>query len=132
MKSFQKFFLVLAVLSFVTLCILFQSNIIEIVQLKSEVSKSVCGRLPQEEHITIDNIIWQVLAIPKGFYMLMNAYLDERYNETLVRVSVIGKPIYIQNDEIYCQFWFDELPETQPTVVKATEYFTMFPRSKFL
>jgi hypothetical protein len=54
---------------------------------KSEVT---CGRWPQEQDITIDNIIWQVLSIPKGFYKLMNAYLDTRENKTIVRVSLIG------------------------------------------
>jgi hypothetical protein len=92
--------------------------------------ENTCGRLPQEEHITIDSVIWQVLAIPKGFYKLMNAYLDVREHVMIVRVSVIGDVLDIATDAIFCQFWFDELPETQPIVVRATQFVMMWPRGK--
>jgi hypothetical protein len=90
-----------------------------------------CGRLPQKKDITIDNVIWQVLEIPKGFYKLMNAYMDARLNQTIVRVSVIGNWLNYTQDVIFCQFWFDDLPESQPIVVEATQFILMWPVCKF-
>jgi hypothetical protein len=95
---------------------------------KNEVT---CGRWPQDQDITIDNVIWQVLSIPKGFYKLMNAYLDARQNQTIVRVSVIGDRLNIETDVIYCQFWFDDVSEAQPIVVEASQFVMIWPDSKF-
>jgi hypothetical protein len=127
----MKLFFVLTFTSLVFIFIFIQSDIQGTLSVKREISKTTCGRLPQEVDITIDNVIWQVLSIPKGFYKLMNAYLDQRFNKTVVRVSVIGDRLNIETDAIYCQFWFDELSETQPIVVRATEFSSMWPDSEF-
>lgn len=127
-RRYFKYFFVAVSVSF---CFsLFLIKNFNVVTWKSENYKVQCGRLPKEENITINNFIWQVLEIPKGFYKLMNAYLDERENKTIVRVSVIGgDQLDIKTDVIYCQFWFDEVPGTQPTVVKATQFIMMWPKS---
>jgi hypothetical protein len=87
-------------------------------------SSTICGRFPREEDITIDNTIWQVLEIPRGDVKLMNAYLDDRQNQTFVRINVNSVSLNLSRDDIYCQFWFDD--KTQPTVVKASDYTLMW------
>jgi hypothetical protein len=89
--------------------------------------KEKCGQLPQKENIIVDNIIWQVFQIPKGIYKLMNAYLDTREHVMVVRVAMMGDTLNIKTDAIFCQFWFEELTETQPSVVRATHFFMMWP-----
>jgi hypothetical protein len=89
-------------------------------------NSTVCGRFPKEQDITFDNTIWQVLEIPRGFVKLMNAYLDERQNQTVVRINANSIPLNISQDNIYCQFWFDD--ETQPLIVKASEYMLMWSK----
>lgn len=81
-----------------------------------------CGRFPKEEHITIDNVIWQVMETSNGFVKLLNAYLDTRQNRTVVRVNV--NSVTINESMIFCQFWFDENPA--PYVVQASEVFSMW------
>lgn len=85
----------------------------------------ICGRFPKEEHITIDNLIWQILETPKGFVKILNAYLDERQNKTVVRVNV--NSVEINTTMIFCQFWFDET--SPPFVVQASEVHRI--RSKY-
>jgi hypothetical protein len=137
MKRFKLYFVILVVFALLALIFL---NSLEFKNFKEKsevkivpketsviVEKVQCGRFPQKQHITVDNIIWQHLKIAKGFYKLMNAYLDERENRTIVRVSMIGDRLNVETDAIYCQFWFDELPEAQPIVVRATQFFMMWP-----
>lgn len=81
---------------------------------------------PTEEHITIDNEIWQVLETPNGFVKLLNAYLDTRQNRTVVRVNVNSVPI--NASMILCQFWFDE--KSAPLIVQPSEIGKMI--SEFL
>jgi hypothetical protein len=125
MKSSQFFFVKLFLFSITTtiliLCFVEKlSN--DKLTLKS--NSTICGRFPSEQDITLDNTIWQVLEISRGFVKLMNAYLDERQNQTVVRINANSIPLNISQDNIYCQFWFDD--ETQPLIVKASEYALMW------
>ena len=85
--------------------------------------KFQCTKFPQPEDIIIDHEIWQVLTTPKGNYKMMNAYVDDRENRTIIRVLLAGPELDITKDNLYCQFWFDDSPDAAPFVVKATEYF---------
>lgn len=93
-----------------------------------------CGRLPQEEHIVTDNIIWQAFTTPIETYNLLNAYYDERgngvNNNSIVRVTLMAKNQNIASDDIFCQFWLDENPETVPYVSKASQFIKIWPISK--
>lgn len=82
-----------------------------------------CGRLPTEEHITVDNLIWQILELPKGFMNILNAYLDLRQNQSTVRVNAISV-LLNESDVFHCQFWFDN--KRLPSVVKAREVLLMW------
>lgn len=129
MKRFQKVlcFLVLTVLvSFKTSYDLLTKNNESLHQQKRE----SCGRYPQQEHIFTDNIIWQVLETPHGFIYLLNAYLDTRWNKTVVKVNLNSNPLNKTTHKLFCQFWFDE--GSQPVVVQATEFQSMFVNSKFI
>lgn len=92
----------------------------------NEESLVKCGRFPEEKDIFVDNLIWQVLETPRGFVKLLNAYLDMRFNMTLVRVNVNSYNLNITVDALFCQFWFED--DTGPYVVKATEYILMWFR----
>lgn len=98
----------------------------EILQIKKSTTKA-CGRFPTEEHITIDNEIWQLMQLPKGFVRILNAYLDTRQNESVVRLNVNSVQINI-SDNFFCQFWFNDVIE--PTVVAATEVLSMWGKVK--
>jgi hypothetical protein len=93
-------------------------------------SKISCGRLPQEEDILVDHVIWQALLTPRGSYRLLNAYFDDRQNKTVVRVIMIGDQLNVTKDEFYCQFWLDEEPDSVPIVTKATQYILIWPESE--
>jgi hypothetical protein len=80
-----------------------------------------CGRFPKEANIKIDNQIWQVMELSfRGSVKILNAYLDEREYESVVRVNVISPRLEIKEDQIYCQFWDGE--NSQPFIVKPTDY----------
>lgn len=83
-----------------------------------------CGHYPSEKDILIDNVVWQILEMPKGFVKLLNAYLDMRRNQSIVRVNANGIHLNITTDTIYCQFWFEG--DKRPKVVKSSEYFMMY------
>lgn len=93
-------------------------------ELKKEKS---CSRFPRDEHIFTDNVIWQVLETPLGFIYILNAYLDARWNRTIVRINVIA-PANITKSKMFCQFWFDE--DSQPIVVETSEFQTLWFNSK--
>jgi hypothetical protein len=85
-----------------------------------KLSSKACGRFPVESDIVRDNEIWQELKIPDNNVKLLNAYLDERTNQTVVRVNVHSKELNITRDLIYCQFWFED--RRQPFVVRSLYY----------
>ena len=93
-----------------------------------------CGRLPQEEHIIIDNIIWQAFTTPIETYNLLNAYYDERgngvNNNSIVRITLMAKNQNIANDDIFCQFWLNEDPDSVPYVSKASQFIKIWPGRK--
>jgi hypothetical protein len=91
-----------------------------------------CSKFPRDEEIQIDHEIWQTLTIPKGDYKIMNAYVDNRDDETVVRVMMAGYELDYNSDHIYCQFWFEDSPNAVPFVQKATEYFMMWSIRKHL
>jgi hypothetical protein len=84
----------------------------------------LCGRFPFASDIIRDNEIWQELKIPGNNLKLLNAYFDDRGNETVVRVNVHSKELNITKDLIYCQFWFED--KKQPFVVKSIYYTYMW------
>lgn len=86
-----------------------------------------CGRYLKDEEIFIDNLIWQILEIPSGFVRLLNAYLDDRNNKTIVRINASGIKLDMSKDKIFCQFWSENIKE--PHVVQASEYFLMWDES---
>lgn len=83
--------------------------------------ESACGHFPKQSDILIDNVVWQLLEIPPNVSMkLLNAYLDTRTNQTLVRINSMGSHLNISHDTIFCQLWFDG--KVEPVVVKASSY----------
>ena len=94
-------------------------------------SKISCGRLPPEEDILVDHVIWQALQTAKGSYKLLNAYFDDRQNKTVVRVIMMGDQLNVTKDEFYCQFWLDEEPDSIPVVVKATQNIKIWSDCEF-
>lgn len=88
---------------------------------------TLCGRYPSKDDIAIDNKIWQILEMPKGSLKLLNAYLDTRHNERIVRVNANGVKLDIKKDKIFCQFWFDE--SSDPIVIKSSEYLLLWYES---
>lgn len=126
MRFSRKFFLLLNGVLVAIYLLSFNSNRLK--SIKNETK--TCGRFPQEEDVTVDNLIWQVLQLPKGFVKILNAYLDTRQNKTVVRINV-NSVILSKFDVFYCQFWFDddlnkETGKSNPTVVKATEVLLMW------
>jgi hypothetical protein len=119
------------ILLFTVLSISVLSSIVILLVGFEETDKSTqisCGRYVKDENVFIDNIIWQIFETPFGFIHLLNAYLDERWNRTVVRVNVVSPKINIQTHKIFCQFWFNE--NLQPIVVEASEYQTLWFNSE--
>lgn len=115
-----------------SLCVL-SSIVIFHIELLQDFQKSKdafsCGRFVREENIFTDNVIWQVFETPQGFFYILNAYLDGRWNQTIVRINVLGPLITIGSNKLFCQFWFDE--HLEPVAVEASEYQTLWFNSKF-
>ena len=116
MKLYQKFLILLCVAGVTQFFLITISQTEELTKPKNK----VCSRYPEERDIFIDNLIWQVLETPKGFVQLLNAYLDTRWNQTVVRVNANGPHFNKENDTIFCQFWFDKA--SPPYVVRASDF----------
>lgn len=97
-------------------------------ELKNENVYKVCGRYPEQKDIFVDNIIWQVLETSSGFFYLLNAFLDTRFERKQVRVLAI---LPTKRPTVFCQFWYDD-DTSKPEVVKAGVFETTFRYSKFL
>lgn len=78
-----------------------------------------CGRYPQESDILFDNINWQVLDTPAGMIKLLNAYMDRRFNETVVKINSNGPKVYAHTLNIFCQFWMSDT--SVPYIVRSME-----------
>lgn len=117
MKTLQKLLSLLVIFALTSFVFFFYTskNDRELMNLNSS-----CGRYPRQEDIFTDNLIWQVLQTPSGFTYLLNAYLDARWNKTIVRVNAISRPLNITTQKLFCQFWFDE--KSPPAVIEASEY----------
>jgi hypothetical protein len=90
---------------------------------KTSKHENICGRYPSYEHVTVDNLYWQVLSHSKGLVSILNAYLDTRQNKSVVRINVISK--YVNNsDTFFCQFWFKD--SKIPSIAKATDVLLMW------
>jgi hypothetical protein len=118
MKQSQKFSLLLLLFCLITSVVIFNNLLGDVVD--GDKLLNSCGRFPREENILIDNVIWQVLETSFGFVYLLNAYLDTRWNKSIVRINAISPQLDIKNHKLYCQFWFDE--KSQPMVMEASEY----------
>jgi hypothetical protein len=122
MKTFRKSFLFFV--AFLSLYFWYnQKYATELLQ-----EKKLCGRYPKEEDILMDNVVWQVAPTAAGFVYLLNAFLDTRWNCT-VRV-LLNAPKDMKQTKLFCQFW-RENDKTQPVVVEANTFFSIFPWSKF-
>lgn len=104
MKATAENFFIFLTLTLVILTLFYSKNWNE--NMSSKIS---CARFPQDEDIFIDNVIWQLLQTSQGLVKLFNAYLDKRWNKTIVKVFVNG-PVHSnssKNETIFCQFWFE-------------------------
>lgn len=124
MHSIQRKIIFLVIFTVVSI-VYFELNFLD--EPSSYAPKLTCGRLPEEEDILIDNLIWQIVQIQDRIYKLYNAYFDDRENKTVVRVGVLGERLNNVSDVIFCQFWFDETSDALPIVVRATQYIKMWP-----
>ena len=125
-KKLRFYFMTLVCVSFFTTFLL-ATNFFD--SFKNERSKDLtCGRYPEEGDVFTDNIIWQVLQTSFGFIYLLNAYLDERWNQRIVRVNIISQKLNISSQKLFCQFWFDD--KSTPIVVEASEFQSIWFNSK--
>jgi hypothetical protein len=86
-------------------------------ELHDESSK--CENLRKPVDVLVDNVVWQVLETAEGRVNLLNAYLDERFGRTVVRINANGPNINKTYDNIYCQFWFQD---EKPLIMKVSKY----------
>lgn len=112
MKAIQRYFICLFAVTLLAIY-LFNKTLVTV---NSIGMSSKCGRYPKDSEVPIDNMMWQILRNPSGFLYLMNAYLDLRWNKTVV-VNAIGAGLKLTVDKIFCQYWFEE--QEQPIIVKA-------------
>lgn len=76
-----------------------------------------CGKFPRDKDIPTDNVIWQTIHTEEGCVRLLNAYLDTRWGENVVRVNSNGPNL---THMVYCQFWKSN--KRLLYVVQATKY----------
>jgi hypothetical protein len=93
--------------------------------------QKTCGRFPEKDHINVDNVIWKILELQNGFVKILNAYLDLRQEQSIVRVNVNSIDLEIERDQIYCQFWFEGSESSEPQVTLATEFTLMWFECEF-
>lgn len=88
-------------------------------------SPESCGRLPLKDEIIIENV-WQIFKTPKGIVRLLNAYLDTRTKESVVRINANGIKLE-KGHSVYCQLFYDD--NNPPEVVKVSEFIPMWNQS---
>lgn len=86
--------------------------------------KSCVTQQPSERKVFIHNMIWQVVETSKGILFLLNAYIDDRENKTIIRVNVNGIELNLTSDVIFCHLWFNGSSEAK--TVRATEIILMW------
>lgn len=125
-KCLIKVFRLFAIV-FLTVCfmILHRKYKSESKQNLSDIKTNCNPRFPEEKDLFIDKFIWQVLNTSHGHLKFLNAYLDTRPNRTVVRINSNGPKFYLNEQKVFCQFWFDG--ETAPQIVQATETQSMIP-----
>lgn len=116
MKTIQKYLL----------CFIF-AIILSVLLLINNAKKSLpmdqhfvkCGRFPKQTDIEFDNEMWQVHVNSDGLLFLWNAYLDLRWNKSVV-INAIGAGINLGPENFFCQYWFKNRDE--PIVVQAYKF----------
>lgn len=104
------------------LCLVISAVVVGLIYIRSNKSPATtCGKFPEKKNIFVDNIIWQVLQTSFGFVYILNAYIDTRFNKTLVKLNVNAPLLDIKTHKFFCQFWFDD-DTSQLLVVEATDY----------
>lgn len=123
-----KKFLKISSLIFVLLCLdYFFDNEEQKDSLEKFDQNSCDAKIPKENEIIWDQSVWQILKTTYGSLRFFNAYLDTRLNQSVVRVNSNGPKIYIQNRDLFCQFWYNSDKSTHPKVVKASDVQSMVP-----
>jgi hypothetical protein len=124
MKTLQKYVAVLIITTIFLVLMLSKTSInIE----SNEKSASKCGRFPKQSDIEYDNEMWQVLVNSDGPLYLLNAYLDMRWNKSVV-VNAIGAGLNQTAKNFYCQYWFEG--REGPIVVQSFRFQNLWRISK--
>ena len=116
MKTIQKYLLCLTFAILFAIVVLFE-NAKEAVPTKHESVK--CGRFPKPTDIEFDNEMWQVHVNSDGLLFLWNAYLDLRWNKSVV-INAIGAGINLGPENFFCQYWFKGRDDA--IVVQASKF----------
>ena len=124
--NFKTLFLLIFLKS-ISIVIFFNGDLLKNRFLEKEQWIECVNRIPSEKEIIIDNLVWQILKTPHGRLKFFNAYLDTRQNKSVVRINSNGPRIYIQNKNLYCQFWFESEAKLHQKVVKASDIQSMVP-----
>lgn len=108
-----------------SMCLIFLSRLNRetINEFKFGSDKYRCGRFPQESDIKYVKQLWQYVEVSKRTYRLANAFIDQN----VLKITVTGPELDQVSDVMFCQVWFDDLPDTQPNVVRASDYLK-FPK----
>ena len=91
-------------------------------------SMKTCGQYPDEREIIYDNVIWQVFKTSGGSVKLLNAYLDTRFSQRIVKINSSGPKLNLNKNSIFCQFWFEG--HSKPYTVKASEIQSLWTKRK--
>ena len=103
-----------------SMCLIFLSRINResLKELKFGSNKYRCGRFPQESDIKYIKQLWQYVEVSQKTYRLAKAVMDHN----VLKITMTGAELDQIGDVMFCQVWFDELPDTQPNVVRASDY----------
>ena len=93
-----------------------------------KVEENVCSQFPQEKDLLIDSEVWQVFDTINGSVKLINAFLDERWNLSVVRINSNGPVQNLTRDKIYCQYFFEN--QSHAITVEASEIQSLWVKRK--